>query len=63
MGTLGLQDARAGRVCAGSQDYIRDLGSVANMYDIQEATNQLLDVNFHENQRSIQVTESGLRMS
>ena len=25
------------------------------MYDIQKATNQLLDVNFHENQRSIQM--------
>ncbi|TKC37445.1 hypothetical protein EI555_014421 [Monodon monoceros] len=33
------------------------------MYDIQEATNQLLDVNFHEIQRSIQVTESGLRVN
>ncbi|XP_019800209.1 tRNA (guanine(6)-N(2))-methyltransferase THUMP3 isoform X3 [Tursiops truncatus] len=31
------------------------------MSDVQEATNQLLDVNLHENQRSIQVTESGLR--
>ncbi|KAF6101395.1 THUMP domain containing 3 [Phyllostomus discolor] len=29
------------------------------MSDIQEATNQLLDVNLHENQRSIQMTESG----
>ncbi|KAB0400091.1 hypothetical protein E2I00_002477 [Balaenoptera physalus] len=31
------------------------------MSDVQEATNQLLDVNLHENQRSVQVTESGLR--
>uniref|UniRef100_A0A2K6FG70 THUMP domain-containing protein n=1 Tax=Propithecus coquereli TaxID=379532 RepID=A0A2K6FG70_PROCO len=31
------------------------------MSDIQEATNQLLDVNLHENQRSVQVTESDLR--
>ena len=31
------------------------------MYDIQKATNQLLDVNFHENQGSIQATESGFR--
>lgn len=29
------------------------------MSDVQEATNQLLDVNLHENQRSIQVMESG----
>lgn len=29
------------------------------MSDIQEATNQLLDVNLHENQRSLQVMESG----
>ncbi|XP_049496888.1 tRNA (guanine(6)-N2)-methyltransferase THUMP3 isoform X2 [Panthera uncia] len=31
------------------------------MSDVQEATNQLLDVNLHGNQRSIQVTESGPR--
>ncbi|XP_066899663.1 tRNA (guanine(6)-N2)-methyltransferase THUMP3 isoform X4 [Kogia breviceps] len=31
------------------------------MSDVQEATNQLLDVNLHENQKSIQVTESGIR--
>ncbi|XP_058144668.1 tRNA (guanine(6)-N(2))-methyltransferase THUMP3 isoform X2 [Dasypus novemcinctus] len=31
------------------------------MSDIQEATNQLLDVNLHENQRSIQVAESAFR--
>lgn len=31
------------------------------MNDVQEATNQLLDVNLHEDQRSIQVTESGPR--
>ncbi|XP_039742576.1 tRNA (guanine(6)-N(2))-methyltransferase THUMP3 isoform X2 [Pteropus medius] len=29
------------------------------MSDVQEATNRLLDVNLHENQRSIQVMESG----
>lgn len=29
------------------------------MSDVQEATNQLLDVNLCENQMSIQVTESG----
>ncbi|XP_039334509.2 tRNA (guanine(6)-N(2))-methyltransferase THUMP3 isoform X3 [Saimiri boliviensis] len=31
------------------------------MCDIEEATNQLLDVNLHENQRSVRVTESDLR--
>uniref|UniRef100_A0ABI7VXP6 THUMP domain-containing protein n=1 Tax=Felis catus TaxID=9685 RepID=A0ABI7VXP6_FELCA len=31
------------------------------MSDVQEATNQLLDVNLHGNQRSIQVTESAPR--
>ncbi|XP_036733710.2 tRNA (guanine(6)-N2)-methyltransferase THUMP3 isoform X2 [Manis pentadactyla] len=31
------------------------------MTDVQEATNQLLDVNLHEDQRSIQMTESGPR--
>ncbi|XP_026357068.1 THUMP domain-containing protein 3 isoform X2 [Ursus americanus] len=31
------------------------------MSDVQEATNQLLDVNLHENWSSIQVTESGPR--
>ncbi|XP_011915380.1 PREDICTED: THUMP domain-containing protein 3 isoform X2 [Cercocebus atys] len=31
------------------------------MCDIEEATNQLLDVNLHENQSSVQVTESDLR--
>ena len=31
------------------------------MSDVQEATNQLLDVNLHENQMFIQVTASGLR--
>lgn len=41
------------------RDYIQDLGSTANMSDVQEATNQLLDVNLCENQMSIQVTESG----
>ncbi|PNI53117.1 THUMPD3 isoform 5 [Pan troglodytes] len=30
------------------------------MCDIEEATNQLLDVNLHENQKSVQVTESDL---
>ncbi|XP_037656864.1 THUMP domain-containing protein 3 [Choloepus didactylus] len=44
-----------------SLDFIRGLGGTANMSDIEEATNQLLDVNLHANQRSIQVTESGLR--
>lgn len=29
------------------------------MSDVQEATNQLLDVNLHENQGSLQVMESG----
>lgn len=43
------------------RDYIQDLGSTANMSDVQEATNQLLDVNLCENQMSIQVTESGPR--
>ncbi|EQB76969.1 hypothetical protein CB1_000105028 [Camelus ferus] len=31
------------------------------MSDVEETTNQLLDVNLHENQRAIQVTESGPR--
>lgn len=44
-----------------ARDYIQDLGSTANMSDVQEATNQLLDVNLCENQMSIQVTESGPR--
>lgn len=43
------------------RDCIRDFGSTDNMNDVQEATNQLLDVNLHEDQRSIQVTESGPR--
>ncbi|XP_066101029.1 tRNA (guanine(6)-N2)-methyltransferase THUMP3 isoform X4 [Saccopteryx bilineata] len=42
-------------------DYIKDLGSTANMSDVQEATNKLLDVNLHENQRSIQMIESASR--
>lgn len=58
---LGLKGARAGRVSAGSQDHIRDLGSTANMSDVHEVTNQFLDVNLHENQRSIKMTESILR--
>lgn len=37
---------------------LKNLGSTANMSDVQEATNQLLHVNLHENQRDIHVTES-----
>ncbi|XP_036187960.1 THUMP domain-containing protein 3 isoform X1 [Myotis myotis] len=39
-------------------DWIKNFGSIANMSDVQEATNQLLHVNLHENQRYIHVTES-----
>ncbi|KAF3828944.1 hypothetical protein GH733_003208 [Mirounga leonina] len=42
-------------------DCIRNLGSTASMSDVQEATNQLLDVNLDENWRSIQVTGSDPR--
>ncbi|XP_062969675.1 tRNA (guanine(6)-N2)-methyltransferase THUMP3 isoform X2 [Cynocephalus volans] len=35
--------------------------NTASMSDIQEAANQLLDVNLHEDESSIQVTDNGLR--
>ncbi|KAF5926311.1 hypothetical protein HPG69_011442, partial [Diceros bicornis minor] len=38
-------DAGARSICIGDRDYIRDLGSTANMSFIQEVTNHRLDVN------------------
>lgn len=40
---------------------MRDLGNIANMSAVQEASDQLLDVNLQENQRSASVTESGTK--
>ncbi|MBZ3875302.1 THUMP domain-containing protein 3 [Sciurus carolinensis] len=57
---MGMRKALKSIQCS-SRDCISDFGIIADMSDIQEATNQLLDVNVYDNQRSIPVTESDIR--